>query len=132
MMAFSGWTLLAEAAAEAGGEAGAEAEAAQNRSGLSSMLPALLMVMGLFYFLILRPQRQRDSSHRTQLESLKKNDRVVTIGGIYGTVSNIRRESDEVTLKIDEETNAKIRVTMNSIARVITEDDAEGSKAGKT
>ena len=57
---------------------------------------------------------------------------MVTIGGIYGTVTNVQRESDEVTLKVDEATNAKLRVTLNSIARVITEDDAEGSNATKT
>jgi preprotein translocase subunit YajC len=123
MTAFSGWILLAEAEAPA--------DPGQNR-GLFGMLPAMVIIMVLYFVLFLRPQRQRDTAHRTQLEGLKKNDRVVTIGGIYGTVTNVQRESDEVTLKVDEATNAKLRVTLNSIARVITEDDAEGSNAAKT
>jgi preprotein translocase subunit YajC len=122
MTGLSAWFLLAEV----------DADAAPKNGVFGTMLPALMGIFILFYFLILRPQRQRDSSHRTQLDSLKKNDRVVTIGGIYGTVTNVQRESDEVTLKVDEATNAKLRVTFNSIARVITEDDAEGSKAAKT
>jgi preprotein translocase subunit YajC len=50
---------------------------------------------------------------------------VVTIGGIYGVVVNVNRESDEVTLKIDEATNAKMRVTVGAVARILGEDSAE-------
>jgi preprotein translocase subunit YajC len=124
MTAHAGWMLLAEAAEGAGEEA--------PRNPLGGMWPAMIIIMILYFFLFLRPQRKRDTSLRTQLENLKKNDRVVTIGGIYGTVTNVQRESDEVTLKVDEATNAKLRVTLNAIARIITEDDAEGSKAAKT
>ena len=45
---------------------------------------------------------------------------MVTIGGIYGVVVNVQREQDEVTIKVDESTNAKLRVTINAIARVVT------------
>jgi preprotein translocase subunit YajC len=121
---WSGWMLLAEVAE------GAEPEAP--RSPFGSFLVPLTLIMVLYFFMFLRPQRQKETAHRTQLESLKKNDRVVTIGGIYGTVTNVQRESDEVTLKVDEATNAKLRVTFNAIARIITEDDSEGSKAAKT
>ena len=125
MTGLTGWMLWAA-------EAEAPAEQAPNRGLFGGMLPAMIGIMILYFFLFMRPQRQRDTAHRTQLDGLKKNDRVVTIGGIYGTVTNVQRESDEVTLKVDEATNAKLRVTFNSIARVITEDDAEGSKAAKT
>ncbi len=50
---------------------------------------------------------------------MKKNDRVVTIGGMYGVVMNVQKDADEVTLKIDETNNTKIRVTISSIARVL-------------
>jgi preprotein translocase subunit YajC len=120
--ALVGWILLAEAAEE---------EAARPAPFGGLLLP-MVAIMILYFFLFLRPQRARDAAQRTQLESLKKNDRVVTIGGIYGTVTNVQRESDEVTLKVDEATNAKLRVTCNAIARIITEDDAEGGKAAKT
>jgi preprotein translocase subunit YajC len=123
----SGWMLLAEAAEAA---EGAQEEA--QRSPLSSMLLPMAAIMLLYFFMFARPQRQKDSATKTALDNLKKNDRVVTIGGIYGTVTNVQRESDEVTLKVDEATNAKLRVTFNAIARIITEDDSEGNKAAKT
>ena len=56
------------------------------------------------------------------LEAIKKNDRVVTIGGIYGVVTNVLREEDRVTLRIDEANNTKIDVTFNAIGRVLGEE----------
>ena len=58
------------------------------------------------------------------MESLKKNDRVVTIGGIYGVVANVQRDADRVTIKVDEATNTKIDVTFGAVARVVS-DQAE-------
>ncbi len=89
------------------------------------------MIVLLYFFMILKPQRQREQTHKTLLQNLKKNDRVVTIGGIYGVVVNVQREQDEVTIKVDESTNAKLRVTFNAIARVITADEP-GDKTEKT
>jgi preprotein translocase subunit YajC len=53
------------------------------------------------------------------LGSLKKNDRVVTTSGIYGTVANVDREADRVSLKVDDSGNVKISVTLSSIAKVL-------------
>jgi preprotein translocase subunit YajC len=106
--------LLADAAKPA-----ADPNAGGGGGGLISVLPGLLIIVALFYFLMLRPERRKAAAHQALLSSLKKNDRVVTVGGIYGVVMNVQRESDEVTLKVDEATNAKIRVTFGAIARVI-------------
>jgi len=84
----------------------------------------------LFYWLLLRPQGKEKAKRQDLLESLKKNDRVVTIGGIYGVVTNVQRESDEVTIKVDEATNAKLRVTRGSIARVLA-DQASNQSTSK-
>jgi len=64
-------------------------------------------------FLIL-PQRRREKERRAMLSSLRKNDKVVTIGGIHGVVHSIR--DDKVVLKVDE--NTKITVSMSAIAGV--------------
>jgi preprotein translocase subunit YajC len=56
---------------------------------------------------------------------LQKNDRVITIGGVYGVIMNVQRDSDEIILKVDESTNAKLRVTVSSIARVLGDQPAE-------
>jgi preprotein translocase subunit YajC len=78
----------------------------------------------LFYFIMIRPQKREQSRRQTMLDAVKKNDRVVTIGGIYG-VMNVHREADEITLKVDEATNTKLRVTLSSIARVVGDAPAE-------
>ncbi len=105
--------LLAEAA-----EAPANGQTNQG-PGLLSFLPAILLAFALYFFMILRPERRKQAAQRAQLESLKKNDRVVTIGGLYGVVMNVQKDADEVTLKIDEANNTKIRVTIGAIARVL-------------
>ncbi|MFH0840218.1 MAG: preprotein translocase subunit YajC [Candidatus Omnitrophota bacterium] len=74
------------------------------------------IVMGLiffiFYFLIIKPQRQKEADHQKTLKALNKNDEVVTIGGIYGTVINVKDTS--VVLRIAD--NIKIEVQKNAIA----------------
>jgi len=110
----------------------AEGDAPAPGGGGLGLLPALAGVVVLFYFLMLMPDRKRQKTHRQALEALKKNDRVVTIGGIYGVVTNVQRETDEVTIKVDEATNTKIRVTLNAIARVASEDSAADEKSTKS
>jgi len=79
----------------------------------------------LFYFLLIRPQRREQGKRQMMLSAVKKNDRVVTIGGIYGVVTNVHREADEVTVKVDESTNTKLRMTLGSIARILGEEPAD-------
>lgn len=91
--------------------------------GFASMLPALLGIMALFYFLILRPQKAKDTQFRSMVDSLKEKDRVVTIGGIHGVVTNVQRESGVVTIRVDESTGTKIRVGTSAIAKVVTDEE---------
>ena len=107
----------------------ADDEAAQ--PGLTSLLGPLfpfLMIAVLFYLLMIRPERRKRAALTAMLENLKKNDRVVTIGGIYGTVVNAQKDLDEVTIKVDENTNTKLRMQRAAIARVITSDSASPAK----
>jgi preprotein translocase subunit YajC len=99
-------------------------------SAFSSLFPLILIGL-LFYFILLRPERRKQREHGNLLANLKKNDKVVTIGGIYGKVFDVQREQDRVTLKIDEATNTKIDVTFGAIARVILEDTTEKDKTTK-
>jgi preprotein translocase subunit YajC len=105
------------------------AEPQREAPGLTSFLPAIIGALVLYYFLIIRPDRRKQSAQRVQLEALKKNDRVVTIGGIHGVVMNVNRDADEVTLKVDEATNTKIRVTFSAIARVLGDEPAADKPA---
>jgi preprotein translocase subunit YajC len=79
-------------------------------------------------FLIVLPARRKERQQRELLfNTLKKNDEVLTSGGIIGTVANIK--DDEVTLKVDESSNVRIRILRNSIIRILTPKD-QGSPAG--
>ncbi|MCS7304733.1 MAG: preprotein translocase subunit YajC [Thermoguttaceae bacterium] len=102
--------------------------AQQEGASIWAMLIPMLAIVFLFYFLLIVPQRKEQRKRQEMLAALKKNDRVITIGGIYGVVTNVHREADEVTLKVDEATNTKIRVSLNAIARVLQEAPSEEEK----
>lgn len=104
----------------------AQAEAAGGNGGFGwvSVLTLWLPLIALFYFLILRPQRQEQSKRQAMLANLKKNDRVIILGGIYGVVTNVHLEADEITVKVDEASNAKLRVQLGAISRVLGEEPA--------
>src|SRR5438105_12061273 len=100
--------------------------------GLKFMLP-LVVIMILFYFMMIRPQKRKEQELRNQVSQLKENDRVVTIGGIYGIVTNVQRDAERVTIRVDESTGTKLRVNMSAIARVLTAEEQEsGANASKT
>lgn len=83
-------------------------------TGTSTIYLIVFMVLmaGVFYFFIIRPQRKRQSEHRELDENLRPGDRVITIGGIYGRIESVREDS--IILKI--ESGATIRVARSSIA----------------
>ena len=73
----------------------------------------------MFYFLMIRPQQKKQKSLKSLMDSLKKNDRIVTIGGIHGVVVNVSKDSDEVSIRVDEGTNTKLKISRSAISRVI-------------
>jgi preprotein translocase subunit YajC len=86
---------------------------------LYQYLPLIVLFI-LIYFLMFRGPRKKQQQHKTMIQSLKKNDRVRTIGGIIGTIVEVK--DDEITLKVDESNNTKIRVVPNAINRNISQD----------
>ncbi len=106
----------------------AQAENGQQSFGTSMWVPfAVIGVM--FYFLLIRPERKKRQQLTNLLDSLKKNDRIVTIGGIHGVVVNVTKDSDEVTIRVDEGTNTKLKVSRSAISRVIS-DEKSSDKDG--
>jgi len=91
----------------------------QPRSALPTMIMIGLMFV-VFYFLIFRGPRKKEQQHKQMVKSLKKNDKVRTIGGILGTIVDIK--DDEIILKIDESNNTKIRVSTNAIGKNLSND----------
>jgi preprotein translocase subunit YajC len=90
--------------------------------GLMGMLPLMIILMVLFYFMIIRPQKSREKRFRVLVDNLKKNDRVITIGGIHGVVTNVQKDVDRVTIRVDEGTGTTLRVRTNAISEVVTDD----------
>lgn len=88
---------------------------ADGMSGLvSSLLPFLLIIL-VFYFLILRPQQKRQKERQKLLESVKKGDRVITSGGLHGTVEGV--EDKTVLIKIAD--NTKVKIERSAVATII-------------
>lgn len=77
---------------------------------IQQFLP-LIIIFAIFYFILIRPQQQRQKKHKEMLESLKVGDKVITIGGIYGVIREIKGEV--FTLEISKD--IKINTTRNAI-----------------
>lgn len=83
----------------------------------------MMIALALFFLMVIRPQQKAAKAQQQQLadslKNLKKNDRVVTIGGIHAVVVNAGQDSETVTLRIDENSNATLTVGREAIARVV-------------
>jgi preprotein translocase subunit YajC len=120
--------FLLAADAEKGAADAKDAAGTQSPLGGFGIFPLIFMLLIVFYLMVLRPQKKEQKKRLELINNLKKNDRVVTIGGIYGVVMNAKRESDEVILKVDETNDTKIRVIYSAIARVISDEPSEEQK----
>ena len=77
-----------------------------------TMLIFVVLIFGLMYFVLIRPQRKRQKEHQQLIEELKRGDRVVTAGGIHGVIESI--SEDSVTIKV--ESGATMRVVKGSVS----------------
>lgn len=107
--------LLAQAAAK-GDDAG---------GFLGSMFLPLALIMVLFFFMILRPEQKKKKEMELLLSGLKKNDHVVTVGGICGTVVNVSPNSIYLTIRVDDSNNTRLKVLRSAISRVGQPDEGE-------
>ena len=98
-------------------------------SGLLGNVVFLALLIGVFYFLLIRPQKRRVDQHRRLIESVSVGDEVITIGGMYGTVRALG--DDHMELEITPGT--RVRFTKAAIARRVHEDldDETGDTSGE-
>lgn len=87
------------------------AEPAAADGGMASLVP-LILIMVIFYFLLIRPQQKRVKEHKSMVEALKKGDKVITGGGIIGTVADAK---DDI-LKVDIAEGVRIRVKRDTVS----------------
>ena len=82
----------------------------------------LLLMFAIMYFMVIMPQQRQRKKMQEMLGALKSGDKIVTNGGIYGTINGI--DGDSVILKISSEPQVKIRVARSAIAQVEASEDA--------
>jgi len=85
------------------------------QSGLTQILFMYVPIIAIFYFLIIRPQRQQQKKIKAMLDNLKKNDEVITTSGIHGTVAIVKEKT--VVVRVDE--GCRLEFDRESIASVI-------------
>ena len=95
--------------------------------GLANLI-FLGLLIGIFYFILIRPQKRRVEQHRQLVNSVGLGDDVLTIGGIYGTVAALR--DDDVELEVSPGT--KIRVAKSAIARRLADEQASDEEDAST
>ena len=87
----------------------------------------LVLIVGIMYLFMIRPQQKKQKETQKMIDSLKKGDKVVTIGGIHGTIASTKENT--VLVKVDD--NTKIEFNRTAIATVIADKVAEEPKAEK-
>jgi preprotein translocase subunit YajC len=97
--------------------------------GPLGFLPFILIAV-LAYLLLIRPLKRQEQERQTMASNLKKNDEVLTSGGMYGTVVDISETDDKITVKVAD--NVRVKMTKASIVRNLTnEETAKQAKAAK-
>jgi len=101
-------TAFAMGASGQGGQAG----------GIAGFLP-IIILFAIFYFLLIRPQQKKAKEHREMIANLKKGARIVSSGGIYGTIQSI----DDTTIGLEIAEKVKIKISRGNVAAVITDNE---------
>jgi preprotein translocase subunit YajC len=84
--------------------------------GFESLVP-LLLIFGIMYFLLIRPQQKKLKEHQQMVAALRRGDQVITQGGVMGKVTKVKDDSNEVEVQIAEGVN--VRVIRSTIATVV-------------
>ena len=105
-------TIFAQAAPAAAGKA--------DVNPLIQYLP-LLPIPFVFYFMLIRPQQAQEKKRKEMINRLKKNDKVLTAAGMYGTVLSVDDQGDRVVLRLDDDGKVKVTFTKASIIRVVND-----------
>ncbi len=86
----------------------------------NSLLIPMLLIFGIMYFFMIRPQQKKMKEHQKMLAALRRNDKVVTQGGLIGKVTNVK---DEAEVEIEIADGVKVRVVRSTIAQVVSKNE---------
>ncbi len=90
-------------------------------SFVGSVVPMMLVMFAIIYFLMIRPEQKKQKERQRMISEVKKGDRILTIGGVYGTVGNVK--SDSIMVKVAENTVVEIRKT--AVSEVLNADKSD-------
>ena len=105
---------------------GAPAGQAGQGGGLAGFLPIILL-FAIFYFLLIRPQQKKAKEHKAMIDNLKKGNRVITSGGIYGTILSL----DDTTIGLEIAEKVKIKVARGNVAGLLSDIEAQAKSKEK-
>jgi preprotein translocase subunit YajC len=110
----------------------AEAEPGGLGDIMRSPLPPMLLIFVVMMIMMGRSSARQRREQAALIANVKKNDRVVTSAGIIGVVVALKENEDEVTLRVDESTNSRVRVLKSSIVRVASDEQPAQASDAKT
>lgn len=93
----------------------------EGAGGLLGSIVPLILIFVIFYFLLIRPQQKKSKEHKSMIGNLKKGDKIITSGGIYGVIEDVR--TNTLTVKIGE--NVKIKIGKASVAALRATSDED-------
>jgi preprotein translocase subunit YajC len=97
------------------------AEGESPAGGGLGMFPIIIIVFAIFYFIVIRPGSKERKQREAQVSALKKHDKVITNGGLHGTVVAI--EGDVVVIRVDDKNNIRMRYSKSAIWQVVQPSD---------
>ena len=90
-------------------------------AGLLGSLVPLVLIFVIFYFLLIRPQQKKAKDHKNMIDNLKKGDKIITSGGIYGVIEGVG--ANTVTIKVGENTRIKLGKPYIAAIRAASDED---------
>jgi len=100
---------------------GASGDAAQQGGGGGfGGLIMMAVIFGIFYFILIRPQQKKMKEHKKMVDELKKGDKIITSGGIFGTVVGVETN----TLKVEIADGVRVKIGRSSVGTILTEEEA--------
>ncbi len=83
---------------------------------MKTMLPLMIIMFAVMYFLIIRPQKQKEKKRLEMISNVRKQDRVVTAGGVHGVVTSVKE--NEVIVRIDDAKDVKIKIDKSAVTSI--------------
>ena len=90
--------------------------AAQQGNPMMQFLPLLIIMFAIMYFLIIRPQKQKEKKRKELISNVRKQDKIVTTGGMHGVVTSVKE--NEVIVRVDDAKDVKIKIDKSAITSV--------------